>query len=103
MTREGEEDKIGWIPSKGKKFDVRSPNFVGRVFGEVRLLQEWHFLCTMAFGRILTMDNLRKKSVMVVHWCYMCKRSGDSIDHLRWQESYGGCAFPPFWGRVDYA
>jgi hypothetical protein len=98
MTREGEEDKIGWIPSKGKKFDVRSPNFVGRVFGEVRLLQEWHFLCTMAFGRILTMDNLRKKSVMVVHWCYMCKRSGDSIDHLEVARELWGLCFSAFLG-----
>jgi hypothetical protein len=27
-------------------------------------------------------DNLRKKNVVVVEWCCMCKKIGESIDHL---------------------
>jgi hypothetical protein len=32
--------------------------------------------------KILTMDNLRKRHAIVVDWCYMCKMSGESVDHL---------------------
>jgi hypothetical protein len=28
------------------------------------------------------MDNLRKRHVIVVDWCCMCKKSGESVDHL---------------------
>jgi hypothetical protein len=40
------------------------------------------FAWTAALGRILTVDNLRKRGLIVVDWCSMCKRSGESIDHL---------------------
>jgi hypothetical protein len=46
---------------------------------------------TMALGKILTLDNLRKRNLIVMDWCYMCK-SRESIDHLlhcKWQENYG--------------
>lgn len=32
--------------------------------------------------KIFTLDNLRKMNVIVVYWCFMCKLSGESIDHL---------------------
>ena len=28
------------------------------------------------------MDNLRKQHVIVVDWCFMCKKSGEFVDHL---------------------
>ena len=37
---------------------------------------------TKALGKILTLDNLRKRRVIVVYWCCMCKMSGESIDNL---------------------
>jgi hypothetical protein len=37
---------------------------------------------TASLGKILTLDNLRKRGLIVVEWCYMCKRSGESINHL---------------------
>jgi hypothetical protein len=40
------------------------------------------FVWTTALGKILTLYNLRKKKVILVDWCYMCKKSGESIDHL---------------------
>jgi hypothetical protein len=53
--RKGGEDKICWIPCKRRKFEVRSfyhvlsiptvSSFLGRVFGELRLLREWRSLC----------------------------------------------------------
>jgi hypothetical protein len=33
-------------------------------------------------GKILTHDNLRKRNVIVMEWCCLCKKSGESIDHL---------------------
>jgi hypothetical protein len=35
-----------------------------------------------ALGKILTLDDLRKINVIVVEWCYTCKKSEESIDHL---------------------
>jgi hypothetical protein len=37
---------------------------------------------TAALGKILTHDNLRKRSIVVVEWCCMCKKNGESVDHL---------------------
>jgi hypothetical protein len=33
-------------------------------------------------GKILTLDNLKKKRVIVIDRCYMCKTNGESVDHL---------------------
>jgi hypothetical protein len=40
------------------------------------------FVWVAALGRILTIDNLRRRHVMVLDWCCMCKESGESISHL---------------------
>jgi hypothetical protein len=40
------------------------------------------FFVWTALGKILTLDNLRKRNIIVVDWCCMCKRSGESIDYL---------------------
>jgi hypothetical protein len=37
---------------------------------------------TVTLGKILTLDNLRKRGIIVVGWCCMCKQSGESINHL---------------------
>ena len=39
------------------------------------------FVWTAALGRICTVDNLRKRGLIMVDWCSMCK-NGESIDHL---------------------
>ena len=39
------------------------------------------FVWTAVMGKILTVDNLRKKNIIVTECC-MCKKSGESIDHL---------------------
>jgi hypothetical protein len=36
----------------------------------------------VVLGKILTIDNLHKKSIIVTEWYCMCKKSGKSIDHL---------------------
>jgi hypothetical protein len=40
------------------------------------------FVWSAALGKILTLDNLRKMNVVVIEWCCMCKKSGESIEHL---------------------
>ena len=40
------------------------------------------FSWTAALGKILTLDRLWNKGVPVMDWCYMCKRSGESVNHL---------------------
>ena len=35
-----------------------------------------------SLGKILTTNNLRKRRVLVLDWCYMCKSCGKSTDHL---------------------
>ena len=32
--------------------------------------------------KILTTDNLQKMCIIFLYWCYMCKRCGESVDHL---------------------
>jgi len=73
--RQGIKDKICWIHSKRRTFEVIS-------FYHVLWLPfslEKH-LTTL--GKILTLDNLRKRNIIVMEWCYMCKTCGESIDHL---------------------
>ena len=40
------------------------------------------FSWSVSLGKILTTDNLRKRRIIVLYWCYMCKRCGESVDHL---------------------
>lgn len=41
-----------------------------------------YFVWTAALGKILTHDNLRRRHIVMVEWCCMCKKNGESIDHL---------------------
>jgi hypothetical protein len=80
----GGEDKICWIPSKRNTFDVKSyykslstltPVFapwksIWKVKASTRVA---FFVWTATVGKILTLDNLRKRNVMVMECCYMCK------------------------------
>jgi hypothetical protein len=40
------------------------------------------FVWTAALGKILTHDNLRRRRIVVVEWCVMCKKHGESVDHI---------------------
>ena len=40
------------------------------------------FSWTTALGKILTMDNLQKRHIVVIEWCFLCKMCGESVDHL---------------------
>jgi hypothetical protein len=93
QLRQGGEDKICWAPLKRRFFEVKS-------YYKLRINSKpvdgtwksiWKskappmvafFVWTAALGKILTMDNLRKKNIIVAEWCCMCKKSGESIVHL---------------------
>ena len=40
------------------------------------------FSWTTALGKILTTNNLWKRHIAVLERCFMCKRCGESVDHL---------------------
>ena len=40
------------------------------------------FSWSTSLGKILTTNNLCKRRIVVLDWCYMCKRCGESVDHL---------------------
>ena len=37
---------------------------------------------TAVLGKVLRLDNLRKKNIIMMEWCVMCKHNGESIDHF---------------------
>jgi hypothetical protein len=91
-------DRIIWSPSKRKLFEVSSffgvlsisldryeagCSFPWKGIWKVKVPRRVSFFVwTASLGKILTLDNLRKRGLIVVEWCYMCKRSGESINHL---------------------
>jgi hypothetical protein len=95
-AQHGESDRLVWNPSKKGLFEVRSfyeelirkdgpsfPSFpwknIWRVKAPARVA---FFIWSGALGKILTHANLRKMNVIVIEWCCLCKKSGESIDHL---------------------
>ena len=86
------EDKMCWIPSKDKGFLVSDYyNFSWHHFLWFSWKSMWKqkipsrvafFVWTAALGKCLTIDNIRKRKVWILDWCYMCKGNGESVDHL---------------------
>jgi hypothetical protein len=92
VRREGNE-KLWWAPSKKELFGVKSFYSAMGCHDGVRFLWKsvWRtkVLLGVAFfdwlvvlGKILTMDNLQRWHVIVVYWCCLCKKNGESMDHL---------------------
>jgi hypothetical protein len=40
------------------------------------------FSWSAALCKILTLDNLRNRHFIMIDRCYMCKKTGESVDHL---------------------
>jgi hypothetical protein len=92
MRREG-EDKLRWVPSHLRKFDVRS--FYKILASKEAISFPWKsiwrtkapprvafFAWLAALGKIFTMDNLRKRHFTVVNRCCLCKSDGKTVDYL---------------------
>ena len=86
-------DRICWKPALSRGFEVRSfylslsPSSIidfpwKRVWKSKVPPRVTFFSCTAALGKILTIDNLWKRHIAVIEWCFMCKRCRESVDHL---------------------
>lgn len=91
--RWGSPDSLRWRQSHRKPFTVRSYYSI--------LMQPTHspfpwrcvwkskvpsrvafFIWTAALGKIVTVDNLRKRRAIIIDWCCMCKSNGENVNHL---------------------
>ena len=86
-------DKFSWKPASSRGFVVSgyyhslSPStvtsFPWKLMWQSKVPPRVAFFSwTAALGKILTIDNLRKRHLVILEWCYMCKRCGESVDHL---------------------
>jgi hypothetical protein len=60
------------------------------------------FAGSAALGKILTIDNLHRSMVWVLDWCFMCKRAGETVDHLLLHCEYVRELWS-LWGMLGYA
>jgi hypothetical protein len=92
LKQDGVEQVYG-IPSKRGRFEVRtfynvliphdSTPFPWRYIWRSKAHLRVTFLAwSTTLGKILTLDNLRKRHIIVVDWYCLCKKSGETIDHL---------------------
>ncbi|KAF5461636.1 hypothetical protein F2P56_017715 [Juglans regia] len=86
-------DRMWWTPAGKGIFSVQS--FYKSLSQAANIPFPWRriwrnkappkavfFTWTSALGRILTTDNLRKRRIVILDWCCMCKRSGETVEHL---------------------
>ncbi|XP_050277754.1 uncharacterized protein LOC126719217 [Quercus robur] len=87
------EDKMCWKFVREKGFTVR--DYYNLLVGPNDYCFPWKsiwkqkipsratlFVWTVALRKCLTIDNLRRRKVWILDWCYMCKCNGESVDHL---------------------
>jgi hypothetical protein len=86
-------DSLRWVSSKKCVFRVKS--YFGSLTCSGRTRFPWKsvwrtqaplrtafFTWSAALGKILTIDNLRKRHIIIVDKCSLCKRDGESVDHI---------------------
>jgi hypothetical protein len=87
------EDKLWRIHSKKGIFEVRSFYRALSIQGTSTFPWKgiWRtkapprvafFAWTATRGKILTIDNLRRRGMIVVNRCWLCESDGESVDHL---------------------
>jgi hypothetical protein len=93
LVRYGDDNRLVWNLPIRCLFEVKSyfevlnrkdgPSFPWKSIWRVKAVARVaFFVWTTMLGKILTHDNLRKRNVVVIEWCCMCKMSGQSIKHL---------------------
>ena len=85
-------DKVCWKLARNGGFEVSSfylsfcppsLSFPWRLVWQSKVPPRVAFFSWSAsFGKILTIDNLCKRCIVVLDWCHMCKRCGESVNHL---------------------
>jgi hypothetical protein len=92
-SRKKGEDKLWWTLSRKQTFDVRSfykiiafknnYSFPWKSIWRTKAPSKVAFFIWLAsLGKILTLDNLRRRQVIVVNRCCLCELDGESVDHL---------------------
>jgi hypothetical protein len=93
MVSSDHADKLRWVPSKKGVFKVKS-YFSSLASGEGNRFSwksVWKtqapsraafFVWSATLEKILTADNLSKRKIIIVDRCYLCKRDGETMDHL---------------------
>jgi hypothetical protein len=87
------EDKLWWIPSSKGVFEVSSfyrvisshgsPSFPWKGIWRTKAMPRVAFFAwTAARSKILTIDNLRRRGMIVVNRCWLCESDGETVDHL---------------------
>jgi hypothetical protein len=90
---DGGDDKMWWVPNRKGKFEVKSFYFIlnsavsfpfpwKSIWRTKAPLRVAFFVWSAALGKILTLDNLRKRNLVLVNRCGMCKKEEESIDYL---------------------
>ncbi len=93
MNKCGSLDFLSWILSSWKIFEVRSyysvlvqpscTSFPWRSVWKTKVPTRLaFFIWTEALAKILTIDNLRQRSVIIMDWCCMCKSGGELVNHM---------------------
>ena len=87
------DDQMCWKPVMGRGFAVRSyyqvltksfdQSFPWKTVWKSKVPSRVaFFVWIVALGNVLTIDNLRRRWILILDWCCMCKRNGESVDHL---------------------
>ncbi len=88
-----DHDKAVWLPSLRGLFDVRSyykvlrggsgNSFPWKSIWRTKVPQRvTFFVWIAALGRILTVDKLGRRHILIIYCSCMCKCSGELVDHL---------------------
>jgi hypothetical protein len=91
--RHGEVDRVVWNLLKKMNFEVKTfykalvcyeaAYFLWKCIWRVKAPKRVaFFVWIVALGKILTHDNLCRRGIVVVEWFVMCKKHGESVDHL---------------------
>ena len=87
------EDKLWWVPLRKGKFEVKSfyqvlspcgsTSFPWKSIWRTKAPPRVVFLAwTAAHGKIITLDNLRMRGMVMVNRCWLCEVEEESVDHL---------------------
>ena len=82
-----------WNHTRSGKFEVRSyykllssrgvPDFPCRSVWQAKVPHKVAFFTWLAaLGKNITIDNLHRRKVCILDWCFMCKRAGETGEHL---------------------
>ena len=76
---------------------------LGKLFGNPKPPKVSFFLWTAALGKVLTSDNLRKRWLVVLDWCGMCRQVEKPLticfSTAQWRKNYG-FSFLYVWGSA---